>query len=452
MMVLSREINQCYPECMNNCNKNDILVLKLLYFLHYAGFAAWTTYFYVYLKQDGGLSGFQIGILASIQQFTTMLFLPAWGIVADKKGKKLIFLISLALSIVMLQGFMASGSFFMYLLFVILMYVACSPLTSLLDSVAIEMSEQHGGQISYGELRLWASIGWALSSAVTGFVVKSGSMSVIFPIATVLLATTWFISFFFQKPSPPQVHHENISMKSVFELLAREKRLFAFFILILFFYVFNAPIMLFINLYYNEIGANNYHIGLAIAVQAVCELPFFFWGQKLVEMYGAKRLIFFTMIVAAIRMFLYGMISNPWFAVAVGASHGVTLGLFMVATIAFAHKLIPAHLRTTGQSLIYMFLGLGTCIGNFMVGYMKDTISIKSAMIIDAALILLLVAVASILLRMRRHTGAVQRRFFHGNLCTQNSLRETKETLYLPRNSRNSNQLNSQQDDCKRDT
>jgi PPP family 3-phenylpropionic acid transporter len=85
---------------------------------------------------------------------------------------------------------------------------------------------------------------------------------------------------------------------------------------------------MFINLYYTEIGALNTQIGIAFAVQSICELPFLFFGALLIEKYGVKRIIIFTLLVAALRMFLYGLTTNPWIAIAIGCTHGITLGLF----------------------------------------------------------------------------------------------------------------------------
>ena len=72
----------------------------------------------------------------------------------------------------------------------------------------------------------------------------------------------------------------------------------------------------------------------------------------------------------------------------VGATHGITLGLFWVAAVGYVHTLIPKSQNSTGQMLFNTFLAIGTCIGNLLTGFMKDTISIQNGMMVNATVIL----------------------------------------------------------------
>ena len=67
------------------------------------------------------------------------------------------------------------------------------------------------------------------------------------------------------------------------------------------------------------------------------------------------------------------------------------MGCFLVAAIEYTHRIVPQSQNSTGQTLLYTFLGLGTSIGNLINGAMKDHYSLKLAMKIDAVFILILV-------------------------------------------------------------
>jgi MFS transporter, PPP family, 3-phenylpropionic acid transporter len=378
---------------LSSYSKNSVGLVKLLYFLLYAAAAAWSTYFYVFLENERALSGTQIGLLAAVQQINNIVFLPLWGMISDRYGKRKVFLFLLASSLMLLLGFLFHGDFVFYLCFIILFSAVNNPIGALIDSFAIEKAKETLVNSSYGKMRLWASLGWSISAFVTGYFIKATSINYIFPLASAMLLVTWIIAYVYLNKKRDNKSDIRPSVTAIKTVFAGNKNLLLFFIFILFYYIFNAPTLMFINLYYTEIGALNTQIGIAFAVQSLCELPFLFFGARIIEKYGVRKVIIFTLLVAALRMMLYGFTSNPWFAIAIGCTHGITLGLFLVAAIEYTHRIVPQSQSSTGQTLLYTFLGIGTSIGNIINGAMKDHFSLRLSMKLNAILILLLVLV-----------------------------------------------------------
>jgi len=376
--------------------KTKAVVIKILYLLSFAGFASWLTYFNVYLKEVPQLSGFEIGVIAGIQQINTVFIVPIWGIFADKYGRKRVFSIALILSFMSLMIFMINTQFIYYVLFTILITAVYNPLMVLMDSIGLDF-EAESKTVSFGEMRLWGSIGWASSAYITGVVINTIGIEYIFPISSALLLIVALITIFLYKPLTIQSGVGSVGFKDIFSLLHESPALLQFFLLILLYSLFAAPTYLFINLYYDEIGATSTHIGIANAVQSMSEIPFFFFGRRIVKHFGAKETFVFVMLVTVARMGLYGINDNPWVAIAIGASQGITMGLFIVAIAEYVHSIVPPRVRSTGQSLFFTFYSAGVCIGNILAGYLKDVISLQTTMLVNAAAILLLVFVLSIM-------------------------------------------------------
>lgn len=388
---------------LSKYSKYSVGIIQLLYFLLYASFAAWSSYFYVFLENERHLSGVQIGAIAAVQQINNIIFLPLWGMISDRYGKRKVFLLLLGISTFTLFGFLAHGGFIYYLVFIVFFSALHNPIGALVDSFALRKTKEPLIHITYGKMRMWASVGWAVSSVGTGYIIKYTSINYIFPIASLILATTWIISFLYLNKKRETTHDIKPGFSTLVSFLISNKQLLWFFVFIMLYYIFNSPTLMFINLYYNEIGASNSHIGLAFAVQSVFELPFMFFGYKIIAKYGIRNTILFTMIIAAVRMVLYGLTNDPWIAIAIGCTHGITLGLFLIAAIEYTHRLVPTQYNSTGQTLFYTFLGLGTSIGNLLNGYLKDFMSLQHAMKFNAAMVLVLVLGSFLFLKLRKN-------------------------------------------------
>lgn len=382
---------------------NQEFVVKSVFFVGSAGFAAWLSFFYLYLREQVGFSGTQIGTISSIQQFNTIIVLPVWGMLADNFGRKKVFLIAALFTIILFFLFPSFNEFLLFAVFIFIFTWFYNPLVTLLDSIALDFVEESGTS-SYGEIRLWSSIGWAMSTVLVGSFVSTENLKIIFPVSSILMAVVWIITYSFYKPLTTKKSLVSLEFKHLKELILIDKRLTVFLFIIMFYGIFSAPVHLFINIYYNEIGGGYNHVGIAFAVQAVCEIPFFFYGKKIVKRFGARRVVIFTMLIASIRMFLYSQTSNPWIAIIIGMTHGICLALFLVSVIEYIHSFIPPQWRATGQSFIYVFyFGAGIGLGNIWAGHLTDTINMKNAMLLESMSVIILVMVTMAVFYLMKH-------------------------------------------------
>ena len=132
------------------------IVLRIIFFLSSAGFASWSIFFNIYLKEALEFSTSKIGILSSILPFASLLVLPVWGILADKYHRKSMFLLSLFMSMILINGILLFDNFYHFLFFLLVFGSFYSPLSPMLDTIALDFVEQNPND-SYGEIRLWSS-------------------------------------------------------------------------------------------------------------------------------------------------------------------------------------------------------------------------------------------------------------------------------------------------------
>lgn len=380
---------------LNDSLKQGIII-RIVFFLTYASGSAWLSYFNLFLKEQVGLSDAQVGILSAVQQVNTLLLLPFWGMIADRFGRKNILSLNMMLVFILLCGFIFQKTFLSVLIFTYLFTIFYSSIVPLVDSISLDYLEQTG-KSTYGSLRLWASVGWAVSSVVTGYFIKTEKIYLIFLIASCIMLINWLILKIIYRPLKVFKNLKSLKMSHLKDIVFKDKRLVIMLVIMFFYGIFSAPIHLFINVYYAEIGAAYYHVGFAYAFQALSEVPFFFFGRKIIEKTGARRMIVLTMLITCIRMLIYSVTTNPWIAIFVGTLHGISLALFLVAFITFVHQYIPPQWRATGQSFVYAFyFGGGIAAGNLWTGYIANLIGMRGAMLVEAALTFLLITVTLI--------------------------------------------------------
>ncbi|KAJ3033237.1 hypothetical protein HDV00_006559 [Rhizophlyctis rosea] len=163
---------------------------KLLYFTLFLAFCSSPTLLTVMYRQNG-LSTSQIGILASLSPWISMIAAPAWTWVADKKGKPWTVLVTTVIATAGVQWGLVLGAetfgFAGVLCMVMVGAVIGAPTGAVLDGMV------------YGRQRLWGAISCGLSTFLAGAAVNEyGSYYAAFILHTaftglflVVLALCW---------------------------------------------------------------------------------------------------------------------------------------------------------------------------------------------------------------------------------------------------------------------
>ena len=375
----------------------DILI-SFYFLIYYLSVSAWLPFYNLYLK-DLGFSGTQIGLIAGVFQAASFFVIPVWGIFSDRKGVRAALFLALFMSTLLIFGFRFVHPFYAILGYMLVLAFFHHPIGSLFDSLSIHHTQQ-GTRLSFGAMRVWGSIGWAVGSTIMGRYLISHKLAAIFPAASIFYLIT-LLSLLGLGSADTKEHQErNFAVRHVAEVFGK-KKIFRLLLLLALYGVGISPLYVFINLYYRDIGASNNLIGVAFAVQAMSEVPFFFFGRRLLARLGTARLLKGVFIVAILRLLAYGIISDPVTAVVVGLAQGATLSLFWVGIVDYMHRLIPVSWRATGQALIWAFhLGAGVTIGNVLIGRLSDLIRMQHVMMLGAGFTLFVFALFIIYFRV----------------------------------------------------
>jgi len=350
--------------------------IKSIYLLIYMGFATWRVFYNVFLEENH-FTGTEIGLINAFFQSSIFLIVPLWGFVADKQGIRLTLkwlCIATAIFILFLGKIQA---FWILIIYIILLSIFHHPLGPLSDALAVEFSKTNT-KYNYGKLRLWGSLGWAIASIFGGYLFMHISTDYIFPVSAIFFLSVFF---FLKIPLKRKVIYKPDFQPFHLTFLYRNKQLFIFICILLLYGMACSPINPFINLYFTELNANNKIIGIAYAIQAFSELPFFIIGERLIQRFGSKRIIILSLFVMAVRMFLYGFFPSVPLGLGLGVLQGITLSFFLVGVVDYIHQLLPAGRFAIAQSIIWgIYFGIGQTVGNIIIGYLKDLTGMVNVM------------------------------------------------------------------------
>ncbi|RQW01976.1 MFS transporter [candidate division KSB1 bacterium] len=359
------------------------VIIANIYLFFYFGLSTWLPFFNIYLL-DRGFNGRQVGIITGLYQAMLFFVVPVWGMVADRFGNRKTLHITLFGAMLAVLFLRFIPTFEMLTLYMLGFAFLHHPIGMLTDSLAITYV-RHSNRVSFGHMRVWGSVSWAIGAVIMGRFLQAHSTATIFQIAPVIYGVTWLIIWLYQKPEDLQRVRVSFRFSELKEIFANKKIIF-FLLLLTLFGIGVSPLYIFINLYFRDIGAGNELIGLGFAIMAISEVPFFFLAGSFVKRWGAAKILLLAIATAIVRLGLYSLISNPLIAVFLGLAQGLNFSLFWVVVVEIMHNLVPEQYRATAQSLIWAFhIGGGLTIGNMSIGWLSDVLPMQQVMLLASA-------------------------------------------------------------------
>lgn len=327
------------------------------YFFVFFGIGSLFPLLSLYLKDEIGLSGSQIGTIMSISPVVMIIVQPIWGILSDLTQKPP-FLLTLAIFVTSIFGMIYSflDSYIWIMITATLLAIVQSAIIPLSDSMAVNYVQKTRGQ--YGSLRLWGAIGFAVAVLIVGWLSDQVGLSVIFYVFSVTLLLSCLFAWKLPKESNPM----KISIRQGFKELLNVPRYFVF--LFIAFLVLGP--LLANNIYFGiliaELGGGLTGIGIAFLLSAGSEAPVMRFASHLISRLGMFNLLIFATAISAIRWYLY-FIEPPLSIIYLTTiAQGLSFGLFMPASLQYVRDLAP---KKVGATAISLYSAIGNGLGNW---------------------------------------------------------------------------------------
>ncbi|NWL86785.1 MFS transporter [Paenibacillus sp. 79R4] len=337
--------------------------VKSFNFLFFALLSMFIPFLPLYFS-DRGLSETQIGTIVGIGGFITLIAQPLWGMISDRLRtiRKVLLLLVICCTVTGYSLY-STDHYPLILLFVMLTYFFLMPIDPLTESLNFRVAESEG--ISYGSLRTYGALGYAVMSLAAGFLMTEyGSRSLGITFAALGLIS---LVVAFLMPDAP-VSGKPLTIKSLKNFLSNKETLL-FLILV---FISSIPARMndtYLGLYIKDLGGKPDLLGLAWFLAAGSEILVFslsfWWLRKNKEL----ALIAIAGAFYFIRFFISAWIKDPNWLAYIQLLQIFTFPIFYTAAIQYLYRIVPVEWRATGQTVLaLLFFGVSGIIASFAGG------------------------------------------------------------------------------------
>ena len=351
------------------------LLYALVQSMYFAAFAAFCGFQTVFLL-DRGFTGGEAGVLAAVRCLAGIIAQPLLGGWLDRHPQvrlKRVLTGMLLVSVVLNLLFYATRPSMLPTALIIFALGALDlNLYPLMDSLGLQFINA-GVPLNYSFSRGAGSLAYAVSCVLMGLVPAAmGTQAVILFHALMLMGVILSVNLF---PDPPRsaAAEQKAPSHKILEIL-RGNPSFTLMLLAVFCAVGAVlPIAGFLIHVIEALGGSESHLGLALFLMAVFELPAAFLYPRLHRRFGSRTVMLLAVSGMAGKPLLFLLCPSLPLLLAAQAIQMLGYGLFTPAAVYYANDSVPPEDRIQGQAIMMTASnGLGGMAGNLLAGFAVD--------------------------------------------------------------------------------
>lgn len=381
---------------MMNRQTSTAIRSSLFYAIHFAALGGVFSYYNVALIERG-FTGMQIGLFSSLNSAIILLASPLLTGLADKKNwhRQILLAGNIGFAVAFL-GMHFPQTFLAFLPFPILTAMFGAPSNPLTDAMIVRMVNTHN--LNLGKVRVWGSIGSAISSILMGFLLDHIGLRLLFIAGGCILLCRAFAVPLLDPIQKKETAAPVATPRKTDWLAPLKDSLFLLFLLAIFLWgCTSSGFFTYSGIYMRQMTDQSVLIGMMNALPALVEVITVLLSDRLYRRFGQIPMLVAGIGIFISIVFITLFITNPVVLVIVNALRGLGFGLMLIVTVRFVDSRAPLHLKGTYQSVY----GLASfTVPSLMIlpllGYLYDTFSIKAVFLFGiftglAAIIILLI-------------------------------------------------------------
>lgn len=345
-------------------SRRNLWTLRLYYFMLIGGGGFLFPFINLFYTQQG-LSGTEIGLLSTVASLAALIAAPWWGRRSDATAhpRRLLQFGLLATSVCMLA--LSQQTIFGWMAVIVTLDATLSiNVAPLSDVVALAVIK---GKAGFGSVRLWGSLGWAVTALLGGWLIEQTGLFTMFAgyaisgFASIALLALLKMPHWGQ-PSLGQQHPDQTeaapshSWRATFTALWRDRTLLGLTLALSILWFSLNGLRQFEPVFLDQLGAGGTIIGLASTIGAAVELPAMLWVDRLGRRHSAGSLLrmsFVMYIAVALSVVVAPTVPVILFSHVID---GVAYSFFAVASVLFIAEVAPQRQITTMMAIFTVTL------------------------------------------------------------------------------------------------
>jgi PPP family 3-phenylpropionic acid transporter len=362
-----------------------LLPISAVWFFCLGGFGLFFPFFSLYLRENVGLSGTQVGVVLALLPAVGIFAQPFWGNVADRTGARARILAVLALGASIGYSALALGSGFAALA-LLTAALACFSTALIPTTVAVTLGlTRDRGPHAFGLCRVWGTIGFFIVvasfpqlldefQAWRGLVAVDGGPSepgleIMLPFTGALVLIGGLAAL----AIPPSGALSLRAERGDWRLLLRHRpyvRLLTFTFIA--YFLLQGP-MWFFPVYVRAHDGSLDAVSHMWVLMLIPEVPLIALSGASLQRLGARGLLALGVIAGGLRWTVCGLAPGSDLSIYVQLLHGVVVAGLVIGAPLYVDAAVPERLRSTGQGVLAMVgLSLGGITSNLATGWLLE--------------------------------------------------------------------------------
>lgn len=344
--------------------------LKGFNLVYFGMLALFIPFLPVFLSEQG-LTTKQIGFIVGTGGFVTIVTQPLWGMISDKtKAMRNVLLVLLTLATILGYLLFTAEQFGMLVAFSMGVYFFLMAIDPLTESLNFTIAER--AKISYGAIRTYGALGYALASLAAGYVMNWFGMSSI----AIFFVVLGVLGIAIMTTMPNVAASSSPVTLGALTTFFKDKKTVLFLLLV---FMSSVPARMndtFLGVHIRALGGSTEQVGQAFFFAAGSEIIVFalsfWWLRKGKELLTITFAAFFFFV----RFFVSAFVTDPQILAFVQVLQMLTFPIFYTAAIQYLYRIVPVEWRATGQTILaLLFFGVSGIIASYAGGVLYDAVS-----------------------------------------------------------------------------
>ena len=353
--------------------------------------------------QGRGLSNGGIGTVTAIFGILAALLQPVLGGITDRSNRltwrHMILILAIPyLAICVIMPFIPgawAGAIFMGLLILL-----GNTIMPFINTAHYHYSHQ-GEFINFGVARGIGSGLYAVLALVIGFLAERYGIEMV-PVTGILIASL-FTLVVFRMPSSRELTEKAPREKVLQKGFLLRYPAFTFMLLATLLMLTAHNIL---NTYLLQIiqsvGGNSSQLGIALAIQAVVEVPVLFGFSRLLKHFRPKTLMLIAAVGFALKAFMYALSGSVSMIYLIQIAQMLSFAIFASASVYYTSEAIPKEDQASGQAYMTSMMTVGTVLGSLSGGWILELSGMTTMLSVNVIIAMVGVGFALISVKNKR--------------------------------------------------